>query len=221
MKNRPNSKLLLELHRLLMTILGLMLLGLSINLLSWQFKLVSSGMPGYGLAINYLTGISVGKFLLLANTAILLIAFVAAGKGVGVRGVFGYIFLAVFIDLSRNLLGLEQIEISSFATNTMIIGLQGLVAPIGIALVISHGYSFGSYSSMLPIVQKFRKIYPPTFFFVLDLILVFITLFFFGLERSLLLLINAVIFMVSFKYFLSLFQMNISNIERINPSLKL
>jgi uncharacterized membrane-anchored protein YitT (DUF2179 family) len=181
-----------------------MILGLSINLLSWQYKLVSGGLPGYGLAINYVTGFPVGMFLLIINTVILALSFVIAGKTAGFRGVYGYAFLSIFIDLSRSLLNLKQIALADLPSSILLTTLQGIIAPIGIAIVMANGYTFGSYSSMVPIINKFLKISAPKFFFVMDFILTIITLFFFGVKVAGLLLLNAAVFFIVFKYALSL-----------------
>ena len=106
-----------EIYRLVISTIGIIILGLAINLLSWQFRLVSGGLPGYGLVVNYLTGISVGTFLLISNTIVLLVSLLVTDKTAGFRGIYGYVFLSLFID-------------------------------------VSHDYSFGSYSSMLPVINK-------------------------------------------------------------------
>lgn len=192
-----------EAKKLIYSTIGIMILGLSINILSWQYKLVSGGLPGYGLTINYITGFPVGMFLLMANTLILALSFLIAGKTAGLRGVYGYAFLSIFIDLSRNVLSLKQIAPVSLPTSILLITLQGIIAPIGIAIVMANGYTFGSYSSMVPVINKFLKISAPKFFFIMDFILTIITLYFFGVKMAGLLLLNAAVFFIVFKYTLS------------------
>ncbi len=186
--------------------LGIIILGLSINLLSWQFKLVSGGFPGYALVLNYLTGFPVGESLLIANTLVLIISLFVAGKTAGLKGIYGYTFLSIFIEFSKQFLHLHQIVISSLVTNIILASLQGFTASIGIALVITCGYSFGSYSSMLPIADRIRKISPPIFFFFFDSVLTLITWMFFGINKAFLLFVNAGVFFLTFKYALLIFQ---------------
>jgi uncharacterized membrane-anchored protein YitT (DUF2179 family) len=203
MKNVLNKK---SVYSFLFSTLGILILALSINLLSWQFKLVSSGLPGYALAVNYLSGFPVAYALLIANTIILLLNFILVGKTAGIKGIYGYITLSIFIELTKSVLNLKQFELNNFAIQTLLLCAQGLIAPIGISLAIVNKYSFGSYSSLIPIVDKFYKISPPVMFFVLDAILTIIITIFFGWEKGLLLLINAGVFFVSFKYSLKLSQ---------------
>lgn len=185
--------------RLIASSIGIIVLGLSINLLSWQFKLVSGGLPGYALTVNYLFGFPVGLALLIANTVMLAFSFVLAGKTAGIRGVYGYVLLSVLIDTSRSVMHLSQVQLPSFALQVLFIGLQGIVAPIGISLALANKYSFGSYSSMIPIVNRFAKISAPVFFFVMDGILTIITMVAFGFVPASLLFINALMFFLTFR----------------------
>jgi uncharacterized membrane-anchored protein YitT (DUF2179 family) len=195
-----------ELKKILWTTLGLIILGLAINLFAWKFRLISGGLPGYALIINYLTGFPVGQSLLIINTIILLLSFVIAGKTAGLRGVYGYVAISIFIDYSKPLLHLTQQLPPNFIISTLLLALQGLIAPIGISLALANSYSFGSYSSIIPIIHKFKAISPPKFFLILDLVLTTITLIFFGPASAFFLLINSVVFFLSFRFFLPRFQ---------------
>jgi uncharacterized membrane-anchored protein YitT (DUF2179 family) len=186
-----------------MSSIGIIILGLSLNYISWQYTLVSSGLPGYALGMNFLMGFPVGTFLLIANTLILVLSFLIAGKSSGLRGVYGYVLLSVFIDWSRRVFGIHQVVLSSFITNALLIIIQGAVAPLAIALVMAHGYSFGSYSSMIPIVKKFSTISAPKFFLIMDSILAVLTFILFGYIKAILLAINAIVFFVVFRFALS------------------
>ncbi len=189
-----------EIKHFLIASFGIIVLGLSITLLSWQYTLISSGLPGYGLIINYLTKFPLGTLLIIANSTILFFSFVIAGKTSGIRGVYGYIFLSLVIDYSKKIFLLKQIILHSFAISALLISFQGFIAPIAISVVILNKYSFGSYSSLLPIFDKIHPVSPPKLFLFLDAILVFITFFLFGFNKAFLLAINALVFFVVFKY---------------------
>lgn len=178
--------------------------ALSINLFSWQYKLVSGGFPGYALVVNYLTGVSVGTFLIIINTLVLIANFIFVGKKTGIKGVYGYIFFSVMIDFTKRALHLSQNLHTTLYFNILSSSLQGLIAGSIIGVIIYFGYSFGSYSSLILLVHKLWKIKPPQFFFLMDSILSIITIYFFGIEKGALLLLNAAVFFVAFKYSLQL-----------------
>src|SRR3989344_1693149 len=189
--------------------------ALSINLLSWQYKLISGGFPGYALVVNYLTGVSVGTFLIFINTIVLLANFLFVGKTAGVKGVYGYIILSLLIDSTRNILNLSQFTSTNLFFNIISISLQGLICGSVIGIIIFLGYSFGSYSSLVLLINKFWKITAPPYFFLMDIILAFITTYFFGIERGLLLLLNAVVFFVAFKYTLRFLRLKTVNTTEV------
>jgi uncharacterized membrane-anchored protein YitT (DUF2179 family) len=207
----PQIKFSKEIKEFVLATLCFIPFALSINLLSWQYKLVSGGFPGYALVTNYLTGVSVGTFLIILNTIVLLANFLFVGKTSGIKGVYGYVAVSFLIDYTKPFFNLSQHVHSSLLFNIGAMSLQGLIAGSVIGVIIYFGYSFGSYSSLIFLVNKFWKIAPPPFFFLMDTILSVITIYFFGVERGVLLLINAVIFFFAFKYTLQL--LNSSKIQ--------
>lgn len=199
MKN-IKEKVQKEIRPFVFSTLGMAILALTINVFSWRYRLVSGGFPGYGLVVNYLTEIPLGIFLLVSNTIILFLALLIAGKTAGIRGVYGYMFFSIFIEFSREILGFEQVAVDSFSTNLILSVLQGVLSPIGVALVVASDYSLGNYTSIFPVVKNYLNISAPLLFFILDVLLTVITFICFGFEMGLLLLVNSVVFFVCFKY---------------------
>ncbi|MBU0975655.1 MAG: YitT family protein [Patescibacteria group bacterium] len=194
-----------ELRPFLYSTIGIIVLGLSINLISWKFKMVSGGLPGYGLVVNYITDFPLGVFLLISNTIILILQFLIAGKTTGIRGIYGYVLLSIFIEATRKFFNINLAEVEGLK-NLSLIALQGFLGGFSIALVVAYDYSFGSYSSIFPIVRKFIDIKAPTLFLLFDALLVVTTTIAFGFEKGYLLLVNAVVFYFSFKLFLRSFK---------------
>ncbi len=194
-----NKKIVRELYRLVISSFGIILLGLSINYLSWRYRLVSGGFPGYALDINYVLHFPVGMTLLIANTIVLLLSFVIAGKTAGLRGVYGYVLVSFFIDSSKNFLHIQQVAHEPLVSYMFFTITQGTSAALAIALVMANGYSFGSYSSIMPIVRKFSRISAPKFFLLMDTVLGILTFALFGLQRAVLMYINAAVFFVVFR----------------------
>ncbi|MDD3647579.1 MAG: YitT family protein [Candidatus Dojkabacteria bacterium] len=210
MKISKKEKLKKEIRLFVYSTIGIIILGLSINFISWKYKLVSGGLPGYGLAFNYIIGFPLGYFLLLVNTLILILQYFVAGKVTGLRGIYGYIFLSVFIEITRRFFGIQQAE-AGIPNEYYYMAIQGFIGGTSIALVIAHGYSFGSYSSIYPIVKKFVKISAPAMFFLFDAILVIITILAFDARKGYLLFVNAVFFYLSFRLFLKYFREEVDN----------
>jgi len=186
--------------RFIVSTIGITVLGLSISLISWHFKLVTSGLPGYALILNYLTRFPLSTGLFIANTVILLIALILAGKSAGIKGIYGYTLLSLVIAFSKSAFSLTQVQLDSLLLNVFLYILQGSIAAFAISFVVYNKFSFGSYSSLLPITDKYWPITPPKLFFVLDFILSLITAYYFGIQTGIFLLINAGAFFLVFRF---------------------
>jgi len=186
--------------RFIVSTIGITVLGLSISLISWHFKLVTSGLPGYALILNYLTRFPLSTGLFIANTVILLIALILAGKSAGIKGIYGYTLLSLVIAFSKSAFSLTQVQLDSLLLNIFLYILQGSIAAFAISFVVYNKFSFGSYSSLLPITDKYWPITPPKLFFILDFILSLITAYYFGIQTGIFLLINAGAFFLVFQF---------------------
>lgn len=191
-----------ELKPFLLSTFGIAFFALCVDLISWQFKLVTGGLTGYALILNYVTGVSVGTGLLIGNTVILLVSFLIVGKTAGIRGIYGYVILSFFIDFFKNVFGLHQIVETAFFTNLFLVVLQGSVASFFVSFVMISKYSFGSYSSIYPIISKYKKISYPLFFFAMDFLLSLLATYLYGWQKGILLLANAGAFFVTSKLIL-------------------
>jgi uncharacterized membrane-anchored protein YitT (DUF2179 family) len=193
----------LEKKQFLYINIGIVILVLAITFLAWKYTIVSGGMPGYALALNYLYEIPIGLFLFAVNSVVILANLLILGKSTGVKAIYGYITLSLLLEFTKSSLGIERVELDNLLAQILLIAVQGFIAPIGIALVLLNGYSFGSWTSLYPLIQRiYRKLAAPAFFLIMDLTLCIIVFLTFGLEKSALLILNAVIFYFSFKYFM-------------------
>ena len=182
----------------LISAIGLAVLALTIDVFSWQNRLVTGGLPGYGLILNYLTQIPVGLSLFVANTIIILLVFLILGKSAGIKSVFGYIFLSAMIEFWWRILPLQPGDVDLGMQFINVI-MQGAISAIAVAFVISNNYSFGNYSTMHILVNNYVKISTPKFFLVCDIVLSLLTLILFGWQKGVSVLINATVFYFVFK----------------------
>lgn len=196
-----------EIKEFILASIGILLLVLSINFISWKYQIVSGGMPGYALAANFMWGIPIGLTLFIVNSIILLMSLLILGKGAGIKGIYGYILISFLIEFTRNFFNIQQVDLATPIIQIILVTIQGLTAPIGIALVLQNGYSFGSWSSLYPIINKFyKKLEAPLFFFMMDITLTVIVTLTFGWFKGLLLCINSIVFFFAFKWIMNMFK---------------
>lgn len=190
-----------ETQAIFFSFLGWLILAFSVVYFSWQYRLINGGFAGYGLLLNYLLNISLGKILLFLNILIFIVSFLTIGIKAGIKSIIGYIIFPLLVDLTRNLLHLEQITSVQFFNNLAFSFLQAAVAGLGVSLFLHFEYTVGGFGPVALILKKYFRIPPPNFMFFMDFILVILSSLFVGLDRGLFMLWNAVVFFFSFKYF--------------------
>lgn len=193
------TKIGAEMKAFLYATLAIAVYAVFVNLLAWKYQLITGGSVGYALIINYLIGYSVGTILLVANTILIFIAVLLAGARFGVKTIYGYITLSIFTDLSRHLLGLSQTQTNAILLQIINTGLFGIIGGLAVAIIISQGYSVGGYTALVPIAKRYAKLTPPQLMLILDSALVLITLFIFGFDHTLALVVNAGAFFLSLR----------------------
>lgn len=177
----------------LLTTLANLAVAVLVNILAWRFQLVSGGLTGYALFLNLITPFSTGTLLLGMNLVLLLIAVVTIGKGPGLRGVYGFVSLSFFIDITRNLLQFQQVATPSFLATLILITLLSIGMGAAISVVLANNYSVGAYSTLYMIVKKWIDVPAQNLFFLLDFVLAILTGIVFGFEKGVLLIVNAVV----------------------------
>lgn len=189
------------------------IVALLVNLLAWKFKLVSGGLTGYALFINILSGLPTGTVLLTMNIILLLLALVIAGKGPGMRGIYGFVTLSTFLDLTRSLFNIQQVQTPSFITTLIIITILSIAMGTAISVILANNYSVGAYSTLYVVIKKFIDIPAQNVFFTVDFILAILTGVFLGFNKGLLLIANAFIAYFVVKLVLPKFQTYFSSLK--------
>ena len=180
------------LETLILTLANL-IVATAINLLAWRFHLVSGGLTGYALVVNFLSDLPIGVILLTTNTILLILAFLLVGKTSGLRGVYGFVSLSFFLDITRVIFHLNQVSAPGYFYELLLIVVLSMIMGTAISFILANNYNVGSYSTIYIIVKKYFNISAQLTFFILDALLAITTLIFFGIEKGSLLVINAIL----------------------------
>lgn len=162
-----------------------------VNNLAWKNQLVSGGLTGFSIIINYLTSIPVGQTLLTINILLVILAIIIIGKGPGSRAIYGFVSLSFLIDLTREIFHITQVPSQPFFINLMLIIILSISMGIGVSIVLANNYSVGAYSTIYLIIKQFYDVPAQNVFFTIDFLLATITTLFFGIDRGGLLVVNA------------------------------
>jgi uncharacterized membrane-anchored protein YitT (DUF2179 family) len=212
MKNIVLKHVRTEWKRFLFASAGIMLYGIFINILAWQFRLVTGGFPGYALLFNYLTSFPVGQIVLVFNTMLFIITFLFFGKGMSARGVYGYTLLSLSIDISRQLMQLHPISTLPLMHQILYNGMFGVIGGLSISMAVFAGYNVGGYTILSLMINKLKKIPHENVFLIFDVILGLCTAFLFGWTAAVVLAANAIAFYFSWRYSMRLLRYFIKKI---------
>lgn len=158
-------------------------------------------MTGYSQFISYLSGLNSALVLFFLNFINITLSFILGTRKLGFKAVYGFIFIAIFIELTRTIFNLEQTTNPKLIDNTLPIFLNALGSAIGVMFCIKTGYSTGSFSTLYLVVKKYYPVLSAPFFMSsLDIVLILLTLRYFSLDKSLMVLINTTIFILCYKF---------------------
>ena len=151
----------------LKVILGAALFGVGIQWFYRPAALVSGGITGVSMIINYLTNAPIGVLIIAFNIPLFIFAMRAYGLNFVLGSIFGMLASSVFIDL----LSLVPIEITTDPILAAIYG--GMLCGLGIGLIFSAGATAGGTGVMARLIrQKMPYFNIGTFVLVLDALVI-------------------------------------------------
>lgn len=196
-----------EIRKFFTATFAILSLALSMNLLAWKYRLVSSGITGYSFALNYIFSIPVGISLLILNGLILMGNILLLGKNVGAKALYGYITFCWAVEVTRYIFDIEKISISlNFVEQSLLLIILSALMAIFISMIIVNGYSVGSYSALLSIARKYIRISASKLFFIGDFILTLIVYSTFGVSNSAALALHSISLSFFLKYTILFFE---------------
>lgn len=137
-----------QIIRLIWIILGTLILALSINMFIVPHKLLSGGVTGLSIILQYITGIQSGIFVLLLNIPLFIIGAKKIDKEFMITSLVGMILLSVFLLLTENL---SHIKVVDDLLASCIYG--GLFGGLGAGLVFRQRTSTGG-SDIIAVILK-------------------------------------------------------------------
>ncbi|QUH22228.1 YitT family protein (plasmid) [Alkaliphilus sp. B6464] len=144
-------------------------MAISINLFLVPYGLLSGGVSGISLIVQYITNVNSGIILLLLNIPIFLLGIKQIDKDFIVISLVGMISLSLFILLTNPLSTLKFIP--DLLASTI---YGGLLSGIGSGIVFSNRGSTGGMDIVSVILKKKYEIKISTLSFIINLVIVLI-----------------------------------------------
>lgn len=154
---------------LIQTILGTLLMAISVDLFLLPNQLSVGGFSGIGTIGYYLLSIPVGTTTLILNIPLFIIAFIKNGKRFFIDSLVGTLSLSLFLNLFENV---NSVTHSGFLA--CIYG--GILSGVGTSIVLKANASTGGSDLLAQIVKSYKSdIKPGTIIVLIDAIVVIIS----------------------------------------------
>lgn len=159
---------------LMQTMLGTLLMAVSIDLFLLPNQLSVGGFSGIGTIGYYLLNIPVGTTTLILNIPLFIMAFIKNGKKFFLSSLAGTLLLSFFLNLFENL---------NSITNTSFLACiyGGILSGIGTSIVLKANASTGGSDLLAQIIKSYKPdIKPGTVIVIIDAIVVIVSTIVFG-----------------------------------------
>lgn len=156
---------------------GCVLVGLAINTMYLPNKLLGGGISGISMLFNILTGVDIGLVYFLCNIPIFIIGFIALPKKFMIYTLYGLCVFSVALSLTSG------IGINSDSQLSAIL-LGGTIYGVGNGLVYGAGGCTGGTDIIGKIIQRKYSISIVTIGFVINLMVISVSMYFFGVDVS-------------------------------------
>lgn len=180
-KSNKSNKSNINIINIIFIIIGSFLGSMSVNLFLIHARLLSGGVTGIALILQYVFNIQAGYFVLIINTPLFIISIKKLHKRFTLYSFIGMVTFSVSLILTAPISNILHIN-----DNLLYCIYGGVVNGIGFGLVFANYGSVGGSDiiSML-IRRKYTNFDIGKISFAINLIIVFISAFIFGLPNAL------------------------------------
>jgi uncharacterized membrane-anchored protein YitT (DUF2179 family) len=169
----------------LMIVFGSLLCGISFNAFLIPHKLLSGGVSGIALIINYIFQVSPGVLIFVFNIPIFIAGYKFVDKEFIVLSLVGMTMFSVFVDTFSFLGNVFYIK------DTLLSCLYGgVLNGIGMGIVFRNRASQGGIDIVAVICKKYYSMNLGKTSLIINLVIIAIASFFFGLEPAMYTLVS-------------------------------
>lgn len=165
----------------LLILVGCLICSVGINMFLSHAKLLSGGVTGIALIIQYLTGMQAGIIILLLNIPLFILSFFKLDRKFTLYSFIGTISFSLFLMLTHPL-----INILNLNDELLLCVYGGALNGLGAGIVFTHNGCTGGFDFITMLLKKnYGHIDLGKISFALNLIIVIISSSIFGLSKGL------------------------------------
>lgn len=162
-------------------ILGSSITSVGINLFLSHAKLLSGGVTGVALIIQYLTGFQAGAAILLLNIPLFILSFFRLDKKFTLYSLIGTVSLSLFLIITHPISAILNLN-----DKLLLCLYGGVMNGLGFGIVFTHNGSTGGFDIIAMLLKrKYGHIELGKISFSLNCIIVAVGAAFFGLSNGL------------------------------------
>jgi uncharacterized membrane-anchored protein YitT (DUF2179 family) len=162
-----------ELKNYAFIVIGSIFLSLSVVGFFAPNELITGGSAGLALLVHYMTTLTIGTIIVLINLPLILIGIKYLGKMFAVRTILTIILISVFIDFLTQIVHIKPFVIDD-ALGAI---FGGIFVGIGLAFTIKGNSTAGGSTILARIISSKTEIKPGQVILVIDLLIIFSSLF--------------------------------------------
>lgn len=171
--------------RLMLILLGSFMSAIAVNMFFIPFKLLSGGIGGIAIIIQYLSGIPAGYFVILLNIPLFIVSIKEVDKQFTVLTIFATLAQSIFLIITKNISNyfhLKDILLSCI--------YGGVLQGIAVGIVFSNHGSLAGADIISVIMRKKYDYDVGKINLAINLVIISIGSAFFGFEKGLYTLIS-------------------------------
>ncbi|MGL6173945.1 MAG: YitT family protein [Cellulosilyticaceae bacterium] len=168
-----------DLKRIIFIMLGTLLSAISTNGILVQNKLLSGGVSGISMLFHFLFGWNISTTILCLNIPLFILGFFFLKKKFLAYSLFGMMMLSFWIEVTKGIVIPTESPIS-------IILVGGFLSGIGNGIIFRGDGSTGGTDIISKIVNKYFSFSMATVNLAMNGVIIFCSLFFFGLDLAVL-----------------------------------
>lgn len=156
-----------ELKKITCTLIGSFIYAIAINSFIAPYKLLSGGVAGIGLLLEYLLNIPSGYFILAINIPIFIIGYKLVSGEFIAHSFIGMISISIFLVMTKDIANVMIVEDIFVATL-----LGGILSGIGMGITFKVGASQGGTDIIAVIIKRKCGIKISTLYMILNTVIV-------------------------------------------------
>lgn len=173
--------------RIAYIILGSFLYAVAINEFIIPHLLLSGGVGGIAIIIQYMTGIGAGALILIINIPIFIVGVREIDRDFIIHSLIGTVALSVFLIILKDVWFLHAIRVDDTMLSSI---FGGVITGIGSGVVFRNRGSLGGSDIIAVIVKKYRSANIGGVIFAINVIIVSIASFMYGVKPGMFTLVS-------------------------------